>query len=70
MEDIEGSEEKKQKFSEEDINAGVGVVKEFMQAFAVSAQESDEYDALMTTYKTYKDRIEGSRWAQYVIESL
>ncbi|EOR04124.1 DNA mismatch repair protein msh-2 [Wallemia ichthyophaga EXF-994] len=70
LEDIEGSEEKRQKFSDEDINSGVGVVKEFMHTFATSAQHSDEYDALMTTYNNYKDRIESSRWAQYVIDSL
>ncbi|TIC31850.1 DNA mismatch repair protein [Wallemia mellicola] len=70
LEDLEGHEEKKQKFSDDDINTGVNLVKEFMQSFAESVQETNEREALMKTYEQYKERIQESRWASYVIDSL
>lgn len=41
-----------------------------MEYYAQQSSQSNELEALKSTYHQFKDRIQNSRWAQYVIESL
>ena len=70
LEDIEANDDKRLKFTNEDVDNGVDIVKEFMEYYAQQSSQSNELEALKSTYHQFKDRIQNSRWAQYVIESL